>query len=78
MPAAPCPPTPTGATGTPGGICTVDRSASSPPRVPAARGMPITGNRLRDAAAPAKVVRQPGGNDHADAVALGAGEEPSA
>src|SRR2546430_9489750 len=62
--------TPTHATGTPGGICAIDRSASSPPAtdVRLVSGTPITGRlewaattpgRAADRPAPAMITRRP-------------------
>ena len=45
---------PTVATGMPEGICTVERSASIPPKGEAFTGMPITGMVVLAAIAPAK------------------------
>src|SRR6185503_15076222 len=51
---APIEPTPTVATGMPGGICTVDSSASNPPRGELATGTPITGRVECAAVTPAR------------------------
>jgi 4-amino-4-deoxy-L-arabinose transferase-like glycosyltransferase len=57
--AAPMAPTPTVATGTPGGIWTVERSASKPCRGEPARGTPITGSVVWAATAPARWAAPP-------------------
>ena len=56
---APIEPTPTAATGTPGGICTVARSASNPPRGELSSGTPITGSVEWAAMAPARWAAPP-------------------
>ena len=56
---APPRPIATVATGTPGGICTVARSASSPPSPPAATGTPITGSVVCAATTPARCAAPP-------------------
>jgi hypothetical protein len=52
---------PTAATGTPGGICVTDSSASSPPRadIELVRGTPMTGRSLCAAATPGSAADSP-------------------
>ena len=62
--------TPTQATGTPGGICAIDSSASSPPAtdVDDVSGTPITGRSVCAATTPGQRGRQAGaGDDHLQA-----------
>ena len=55
-------------TGTPGGICTAESSASSPPRLLPRIGTPITGRSVCAAATPGQRGRHPGaGDDHPQA-----------
>ena len=59
--------TPTQATGTPGGICAIDSSASRPPAADVARsaGTPITGRSVCAATTPGSAAERPGaGDDH--------------
>ena len=59
--------TPTHATGTPGGICAIDSSASSPPAtdVRDVSGTPITGRSVCAATTPGSAADRPGaGDDH--------------
>ena len=53
------PPMATVATGRPGGICTVDKSESSPPSVPADSGTPMTGSVVCATSAPARCAASP-------------------
>ena len=56
---APPPPTPTVATGTSPGICTVESNESSPPCKSVGTGMPITGRMVCEATTPARWAAPP-------------------
>ncbi len=47
------------ATGTPGGICTMERSESSPPRSEVRMGTPITGRSVIEATTPGSAAALP-------------------